>query len=86
MDAEPDQVVPVLQEAHRNGKGVIGMKIIGEGAFRNSPLKRSQSVDFVFNLGCVDAVVVGFESLQEEEDFAQCVRQTPVRLPAASSA
>jgi len=86
MDAEPDQVVPVLQEAHRSGKGVIGMKIIGEGAFRNSPLKRSQSVDFVFNLGCVDAVVVGFESLQEEEDFAQRVRQTPVRLPAASSA
>lgn len=79
MDGSPEEVVPVLQQAHQNGKGIIGMKIIGAGDFRNSDPKRNHSIDFVFNLGCVDAVTVGFESLQEEQDFAVRVRNTPIR-------
>ena len=31
MDASPDEVMPVLETARKNGKGVIGMKIFGEG-------------------------------------------------------
>ncbi len=86
MDGSPDVVVPVLRQAHENGKGIIGMKLIGEGAFRNSPEKRAETIDFVFNLGCVDAVTIGFESPEEEADFARAVRQTPVRtLPAIVS-
>jgi aryl-alcohol dehydrogenase-like predicted oxidoreductase len=84
MDGTPDQVVPILRQAHQNGKGLIGMKLIGEGAFRNSPEKRAETVDFVFNLGCIDAVTVGFESLDEEADFAQIVRRTPIRLEPRS--
>lgn len=83
MDAAPEEVVPVLHHAHENGKGIIGMKLIGEGAFRNSPEKRARSVDFVLNLGSVDAVTVGFESLEEEADLASTIRQTPVRIAPA---
>lgn len=79
MDGPPEEVVPALRRAHENGKGVIGMKIIGAGDFRNSDEKRNHSVDFVFNLGCVDAVTVGFESLEEQQDFAVRVQNTPIR-------
>ena len=55
------------------------MKIIGAGDFRNSDSKRNHSIDYVLNLGCVDAVTVGFESLDEEQDFAARVQKTRIR-------
>jgi predicted aldo/keto reductase-like oxidoreductase len=76
MDGSPDKVVPILREIHDAGKGLIGMKLIGEGEFRDSRDLRAQSADFVFNLGCVNAVVVGFESLNEIKDYESIVRST----------
>ena len=35
MDAAPATVISVLREMKAAGKGVIGMKILGEGALRN---------------------------------------------------
>lgn len=77
MDGPPDQVVPVLRKLHANGKGVVGMKIVGEGRLRNDPEKRSESVRFVLGLGCVDVLNVGCESLEEVDDLAARVRQVP---------
>jgi predicted aldo/keto reductase-like oxidoreductase len=57
MDAPPDQVAPVLKKAHENGKGVLGMKIAGEGQCRD---KIAESLKFVMGLGCVDAMPIGF--------------------------
>jgi len=79
MDGPPQKVVPVLQRLHRAGKGVIGMKLIGEGEFRNSDEKRDESVRYVLGLGCVDAMVVGFEKADEIYDFAARVRKVPAR-------
>ena len=31
MDASPDRVVPVLREMRAAGKGIVGMKILGQG-------------------------------------------------------
>lgn len=91
MDDAPEKVVPVLKKAHANGKGVIGMKIIGEGRFRDSDEQRNNSIDFALNLSCVDTMVVGFETLQEVDDFVVRVRNTPRRplgpiITAAASA
>ena len=36
MDGSPDEVVPILRKIHDAGKGVIGMKLIGQGEFRDS--------------------------------------------------
>jgi aryl-alcohol dehydrogenase-like predicted oxidoreductase len=74
MDGEPEVVVPVLEQIHAAGKGVVGMKLMGEGRFRDSDLKRNYSVEFVLNLGTVDTMVVGFENLGEVDDFAGRVK------------
>lgn len=75
MDGLPEKVVPLLQTAHEAGKGIIGMKIIGAGAFRDSEIKRNHSIEFVMNLPCVDAVTVGFESLAEVDDFEERLKK-----------
>jgi hypothetical protein len=77
-DKDPQKVVPVLKKIHDAGKGVVGMKIIGEGRLRNDDVRRDESVKFVLGLGCVDVLNVGFEKLEEVDDFAERVRK--VRL------
>jgi len=62
---------------HQASKAVIGMKLIGEGSFRNSDEKRDSSIRYVLGLGCVDAMVVGFEKVEEIDDFAARVRKVP---------
>ena len=75
MDGPPEKVVPVLQKIHAAGKGVVGMKIIGEGRLRNDPEKRDASVNFALNLGCVDVLNVGCESIAEVDDLSARVRK-----------
>ena len=77
MDGPPDKVVPVLKKLHAAGKGVVGMKIIGEGRLRNDPERRDASARFVLELGCVDVMNVGFEKVEEIDDFAARVRKVP---------
>jgi aryl-alcohol dehydrogenase-like predicted oxidoreductase len=74
MDGPVDKVVPVLQAIHAKGKGVVGMKIMGEGRYRNSDELRNNSVNFVMGLGCVDILNVGCETLGEVDDFAARVK------------
>lgn len=80
MDGPPEKVVPVLQQIHAAGKGVVGMKIVGEGKLRNEPEKRSESVRFSLGLGCVDVFNVGCESTAEIDDLTSRMRE--VKLPA----
>lgn len=78
MDGSPEEVVPVLKKLCAAGKGVVGMKIIGEGRLRNDDARRDESVKFVLGLGCVHILNVGFESVNEIDDFAARVRKVPV--------
>lgn len=57
MDAPPEEVVPVLKRAHASGKGMLGMKIAGEGLHTD---KIAESLRFVLGLGCIHAVTIGF--------------------------
>jgi aryl-alcohol dehydrogenase-like predicted oxidoreductase len=75
MDGTPDQVAPVLKRIHGAGKGVIGMKIAGEGRLRGDPEKLSESLKYSLTLGCVDVLNVGCESIAEVDDIAGRVRQ-----------
>ena len=68
MDADPEKVVPALTEAHKNGKSIIGMKIIGEGMLKD---QIDQSLQFVLGQGFVDALTVGFDSTQQLDQMIQ---------------
>jgi predicted aldo/keto reductase-like oxidoreductase len=78
MDGPPELVGPVLKKLHVRGKGVVGMKLIGEGEFRNSDEKRDGSIAYVLGLQAVDILNVGFERVEEIDDFAGRVRRVPV--------
>lgn len=62
MDGPAEQVVPLIQRAHDNGKGVLGMKIVGEGQIAD---KIAESIKFALNLGTIDAMPIGFLSPDE---------------------
>jgi 1-deoxyxylulose-5-phosphate synthase len=64
MDGTPDEVVPCLEAMHRKGKGVLGMKILGEGTFK-SVEQQLASLRYVLGLGYVDAMVIGFETPEQ---------------------
>ena len=75
MDGPVENVVAALKNISAAGKGVVGMKLIGEGDFRNSDEKRDESVKFVLGLGCVNVLNVGFEKTEELDDLAARVRK-----------
>jgi len=56
MDASLSLVMPVLEALHDAGKGVVAMKVLGQGALQGHV---AQAIDFVARLSCVDAMVVG---------------------------
>lgn len=73
MDDSPEKVVPVLKEAHAAGKGILGMKLAGEGKFDAGQRKRTAR--WVMDLGCVDVLIVGFEKPLEIAEWKANVRQ-----------
>ena len=83
MDGPAEVVAPVLARIHGAGKGVVGMKIIGEGRLRNDAERRSQSIRYALQLGCVDVLNVGCETLAEVDDLAARVREVPAPAPVA---
>ncbi|MBN1490263.1 MAG: aldo/keto reductase [Phycisphaerae bacterium] len=68
MDGPPDVVVPVLEQFHARGAGVLGMKICGEGTLVDAEAKE-ESLRFVLSQKCVDAFCIGFESIEQIDDI-----------------
>src|SRR6266550_5797871 len=68
MDAEPDTVISVLREMKASGKGVIGMKILGQGALRD---RQDEALRFALGLGILDAFTIGAESIAEQNDLTK---------------
>src|SRR5215471_2492029 len=79
MDKPGEKVPGVLKKIHDAGKGVVGMKIVGEGRLRDDETKRDESIRYVLGLGTVDLLNVGFENVNEVDDFAARVRKVPVK-------
>jgi aryl-alcohol dehydrogenase-like predicted oxidoreductase len=67
---DPAQVTTVIERIHNSGKGVIGMKLIGNGKFRNDSEKIDASLKYVLGLGTVDMIIVGFEMPDQIDNYA----------------
>lgn len=65
MDGTPEEVTAVLRTAHENGKGMLGMKILGEGEIAD---KIDSSLSFVMGLGCIDSFNIGFLNKENVDD------------------
>jgi hypothetical protein len=74
MDAAPRAVLPVLEEMKRKGKGVIGMKILGQGELRH---RVDEALAYALASPVLDAFTIGAESRGELADLL-------TRIPAAS--
>ncbi len=65
-----DDIAPVveqLQAMQSKGRGVIGMKLVGDGDFRD-PTDREKAARFAMARAEINAVVIGFKSRQEIDE------------------
>jgi 1-deoxyxylulose-5-phosphate synthase len=74
MDAPVDQVLPVLSEMKRKGKGIIGMKILGAGQLRH---RVDDALQYALASPVLDAFTIGAANRPEFEDLL-------ARMPKAS--
>ena len=66
---EPEEVVQVINQLHNSGKGVIGMKLIGNGELRNQSEKIDHALRFVLGLETVDMMIIGFEENEQIDNY-----------------
>jgi len=70
MDADPKTVVEVLREMRAAGKGIVGMKILGQGDLR---ARQDEALKYALSLGVLDAFTIGAESKAEQQDLIRRV-------------
>jgi len=68
MDADPDTVIKVIKQMRADGKGIIGMKILGQGDLRDRP---AEAIRYALSTGVLDAMTIGAESRKEQDDLTQ---------------
>ena len=66
MDADPQTVLAVIKEMKTAGKGVVGMKILGQGDMRD---RQDEAIRFALSTGVLDAFTIGAESKAEQQDL-----------------
>jgi aryl-alcohol dehydrogenase-like predicted oxidoreductase len=68
MDADPSTVIKVIKQMRADGKGIIGMKILGQGDLRDRP---AEAIRYALSTGVLDAMTIGAESRKEQDDLTQ---------------
>ena len=70
-------IAPVMEQIkvmRAKGRGVIGMKICGNGTF-TSPADREKSIRFAMACRNIDAVVIGFKNRQEIDEAIERINR-----------
>ena len=76
----PGQVDAAMKEIraiHAKGRGVIGMKLIGNGEFHD-PADRRKAIQYAMTCGFVDAIVIGFASTAEIDEAVRNIERVGV--------
>ena len=68
MDADPATVVGVIREMRAAGKGIVGMKILGQGDLHD---RQNEAIRYALGLGALDAFTIGAESVAEQKDLIE---------------
>ena len=68
MDADPATVIGVLKQMRAQGKGIVGMKILGQGDLRDKP---QEAIRYALSSGVLDAFTIGAESEKEQDDLVR---------------
>ena len=68
MDADPETVRGVIGEMRAAGKGIVGMKILGQGDLRD---RQNEAIRYALGLGALDAFTIGAESIAEQKDLIE---------------
>lgn len=66
---DPALVIPVIEKLHKEGKGVIGMKLIGDGKYKDDSEKINNTIKYVLGLGTVDNIIIGFEAPEQIDNY-----------------
>lgn len=68
MDSDPETVIGVIKQMRAQGKGIVGMKILGQGDLRDKP---AEAVRYALGSGVLDAFTIGAESKAEQNNLIQ---------------
>jgi aryl-alcohol dehydrogenase-like predicted oxidoreductase len=73
---DPQEVISVINQLHKAGKGVVGMKLVGNGKLRNEPDKIQNALRFVLGLGSVNMMIIGFEEKEQIDNYLAMAENT----------
>lgn len=71
MDGNPQEVIPLLKKMKNDGKSVMGMKILGNGALAG---KLDECLRFAVNQDYIDSFTIGFESEAQLKETIRRIR------------
>jgi aryl-alcohol dehydrogenase-like predicted oxidoreductase len=76
MDASVEEVLPVLSDMKRKGKGIIGMKILGAGRLRS---RIDDALQYALASPVLDCFTIGAENRSQLENLLTRIPQASVR-------
>jgi len=76
MDADPETVVPVIQKMKKQGKGIIGMKVLGAGSLTD---RVDKCLQYQLGHDFIDAFTIGQTSSTEFNDLVKRIPDASVR-------
>ena len=68
MDSDPQTVLSVVKEMKAQGKGIVGMKILGQGDLGQRP---GEAIRYALGTGVLDAFTIGAESRKQQNELVQ---------------
>ncbi|MEM1137806.1 MAG: aldo/keto reductase [Bacteroidota bacterium] len=76
MDADVNTITKILQQMKKDGKGIIGMKVLGAGRLQN---KTDECLQFTLAKDFVDCFTIGQENVEEFNDLIKRIPEASVR-------
>ena len=73
-------VLEQINLMHEKRKGVIAMKVIGEGVFTD-PKDREKAIRFNLQSGLANAIVIGFKNTEEIDEAIMHINNIQVESP-----